>query len=498
MPLPRGSLNGLFVFAIAMAVAATATGRMAEAVAVGLIPLAAGLVIAVGRAPGCSVGGPPEVLLLVAWTIFGGLLVLSRGFSSIPIPLGPFALPLCQVVFGLVAFRMRKTWLPIVRDAAPGWLAVAALLCIFAAARLLIDYPRFGALAIRDAVPFVDLLALPVGLAVGAATPAPVIRRRIGLILRVAVVWFLFLPFRDALTAAGPTVGVDGQVPLLAFNTAGIVAALALLWFSVERGSSPMLWSGLALFVLAMAQARGQYIGVPLALLVGFLLRGPQRRVGRGVRIVGLVVVVIVALAVGPPLPGRVGDVNLSTLQDQLGTLRGEEAGQGGGSAAVRKDWVPTVLEQVTGDPVKVAFGVGLGPDLLQGYRGPDGELVRKPHNDFLEMFARMGVLGLLAWTALVAIPLLALVRRARSGAVFARWAVEAQVVLLIVALTQPFFAFPYGGISYWFITGLALGCRTPDPRIMQYSDGQHDGGETAFVGRSRSMRSTLGSEVVS
>jgi len=404
----------------------------------------------------------------LAWIVFAGLLTWSWGFSNIALPLGVAAVPACEVIFGALAFHTRSRWLPVLRAEVPGWGVAAIVMGFLVIARLVVDFPRFGSLAVRDALFMADLAAFPVGIAVGLIVGAARTERAVEVSLKIAVAWFLLFPARDAIANFGPMVGVLKPVPLFTFLTAGTGAAIALLWFLPSRGSAAFLWSSLSLVVLAMVQNRGQYVGIPLALAVGFMVRRSGSSSGRAARLSGAALVLIVVIAVAPPLPGRMGQVSLDTVIEQVGTLRGDE-GLGSGSADLRKDWVSTVLNEVNVDPVKQAFGVGLGPDLLNGYRGPGGELIRKPHNDFLEMFARMGLAGLLAWLALLAIPIRAMVRGAQTGSRMCRWGVEAHVVLLVSALTQPLFAFAYGGIVYWFIAGLAiagLSSKLPHPGI--------------------------------
>jgi len=107
--------------------------------------------------------------------------------------------------------------------------------------------------------------------------------------------------------------------------------------------------------------------------------------------------------------------------------------------------------------PLGPLVGVGLGVDLFQGFSVSEGVMVRKPHNDFLEIWARTGIFGLLAWLGILVTLGLAALRGFRREARHA-WVVALQVVLGITALSQPAFGFAYISVVYVGLTGLWLG----------------------------------------
>jgi O-antigen ligase len=114
--------------------------------------------------------------------------------------------------------------------------------------------------------------------------------------------------------------------------------------------------------------------------------------------------------------------------------------------------------------------GVGLGPDLIRSVPGTNSQL-RKPHNDYLEVFARLGVPALIAFVGMLftaTFGVLRAARRARGEAAGLLWWIFAVVVVfLLIAATQPLLAFPYGTIPLFTLlgAGLALANRgTRDP----------------------------------
>jgi hypothetical protein len=396
----------------------------------------------------------------------GGLVLLSHGFNNIPVPAGAYRIPAVDLLIPLTAVMAYRHWRPVFSQSSNRVLVVAAaVLGVAVAARLAVDVPRWGVLAVRDALFAVELLSLFVGVAVVRCLGHERTERGVERLLVLAIAWFSLFPLRDQIAQLGPQVGIQKAVPLLAMTSAGFVAAAAVLWFLGERSGRSAFLALCGVVITLLYQARGLYLGFPLSLAIAVWVQRSAGRADTGATRADLLVKAGVVVAAGvaaiglmPALQGRLGPARPSFLVDQLGTLVGRP-GPGAGSLEAREDWWPRVLERVRGSPSALLFGTGLGSDLTGGFRGADGSLVRKPHNDFLEVFARLGLVGFGAWILMIGAGVVNLARAARTGCRLARWAIATQPLLLMVALTQPFFGFAYGGAVYWAVVGLGLGC---------------------------------------
>jgi O-antigen ligase len=98
---------------------------------------------------------------------------------------------------------------------------------------------------------------------------------------------------------------------------------------------------------------------------------------------------------------------------------------------------------------------------------------VRKPHNDYLEAYARLGLLGLVLFIGILGTALVSIVRGARAAlgveASFMWFVVAQSLVLLVIAATQPLLAFSYGTVPLFFTLGAALAVaagRTGDRQV--------------------------------
>jgi O-antigen ligase len=111
-------------------------------------------------------------------------------------------------------------------------------------------------------------------------------------------------------------------------------------------------------------------------------------------------------------------------------------------------------------------FGVGLGPDLASGFRLAGDVFVRKPHNDYLEILARTGIvgLGLFLWlVGVLVVPLgMAARRSSRLEGRFCAWVLATSVCYFGIANTQPLLAFPYGAVPLFFFLGAGLAVTEP------------------------------------
>ena len=106
-------------------------------------------------------------------------------------------------------------------------------------------------------------------------------------------------------------------------------------------------------------------------------------------------------------------------------------------------------------------IGVGLGPDLAFGFQTAGGAEVRKPHDDYIEVLARTGVVGLAIFSLMLWSLVSPIARRARRGqdqtGRFCTFVFAATAAYLAVAATQPLLAFSYGTIPVFLWLGMGL-----------------------------------------
>jgi len=448
--------------------------RQSIGLALFLITVPLSLGVAVGNTPQISLPIVAAVTLAVWYElrrdaiwwdmlffVVAGAYVLDYGFANVGIS-GAIPIPVVDLVAVTLFIRAATR---------PGLRLPLSLPFVFAAAffgltvvRLSVDMPKHGILAIRDATLGIELSFLFIGY--WAVSSYGLIRfaRMLSIVLVVALAYFALYPFRDLVSGASPVVGLQRPVPLFGTFVGGAVVASAFFYFAIVRpyGRASYALAAATLPLLALLQSRGLYVAVPTATVVVWILARGQigSRVRRG--LAATLVVGALSLAVFFPFApdeGRLGEVSPSFVVAQLATLAGRE-GPSAGTVEVRKEWFAKVLQEVDATDNGWAVGVGLGPDLAFGFED-NGAAVRKPHNDYLEIYARYGLLGLMLFGGMLCAAFVRVASAARhlDGLMgrFLWFSVAQTVVLAVLAATQPFLAFPWGTVPLFVVLGAAL-----------------------------------------
>jgi O-antigen ligase len=389
------------------------------------------------------------------WIVIFGLTIWSYGFNNIPF-VRP--IPLVDAVIFLVVVLGFRYWWAFTGTAIVRKLLIPLLfLLIVIFGRLIVDVPEFGLLAGRDALFAFELWVIFPAIALGYMVGEHKLNQKLFLLFCVAMVWYLLYPWRELIESISPVVGIQRPVPLFAFTTAGFISVPMFFWFLYYPNRMvSIIGSSAALLILLMAQSRGAYLAILLGSLVIIVLRLANIKKFVSFLIPIVILVGIIIAIFGKNIQGRIGQVGLTFMLEQLGTLA-EKEGPGSGSFQHRLAAWPAVIEEVLSEPLGPLFGVGLGPDLFQGFAlGPDIP-VRKPHNDFLEIWARLGVVGLIPWLCILVISGWEALKGTRRNP-RQSWILALQITLWITSLSQPAMGFAYIVVPWAGLTGLWIG----------------------------------------
>jgi hypothetical protein len=397
----------------------------------------------------------------ILFLTIAGAYILDYGFANVGVA-GRVPIPIVDVIAVVLLARVATT---------PGFKWPSSLPFLMAIAfvgltalRLVVDMPKFGIFALRDATLATELSFLFIGYWAVLTFGLSRLLRALSLIFLAGIAYLALYPFREAMAAASPVVGLQRPVPLFGTYSGGIVAVAAFFFFAIVRpfGRWSYVLAAATIPLMAMLQSRGLYLAVPAAFVL--ILVFARGRLGASIRR-GLAITLAVAVAALviffalAPEQGRVGKVTPGFALAQVGTLIGRKGP--GSPVELRKGWARRVLRKVDETPGGWLIGVGLGPDLAFGFETPQGALVRKPHDDYLEIYARLGSLGFAIFACLLGSAFVELGRAGRrTEGVEGRflWFVFAQsFVIAVIAATQPLFAFPYGTVPMFVVLGAGL-----------------------------------------
>jgi hypothetical protein len=384
-----------------------------------------------------------------------GLLTIARTFSTYS--LGP--IPVSLILLIVLGFSFRHEIALHLRESRNGrWvLALWVLWSLWATVRLTLDTGTYGPLAARDALIAYSFSAYFLGAAVSIRYSPSQIVRGIRWMSLVASAYTWIYVFRAALPVS-VMAGLD-------FSNVG-VAGLALLalglfgkgvWYRLV-----CLLSGFAAIVVS--QGRTIYFAVPVVVLFYVLHRPRELSLGQWVfqciKRIGLVLLVACGavaflnlLGSSASIEGRLGGFTVEDIYSQMTSVFSSSTVLSG-SISDRDRWWTDIFNQMVSSGANAFGGLGLGSDLLHGFQAPDGTLVRKPHNDYLETAARFGIPSAVCLIAIVMVGAKPAIRAFRQGSEWAglsAWWLAAAMT----AFAQPYLAYPHGAMLMALVIGL-------------------------------------------
>ncbi len=413
------------------------------------------------------------VLLL---TVFGYLL-FNWGFQQIRVP--PVAgggLPIGEIVLFMALLTISYTR-TLGRLNQVVWLLPFAIWWGFGLGRAMVDFSMYGTWALRDAVHVIESLFLLAGFVL-AAHPSTLEKffHWLPRFLVVAVAYGCLYPFQWEIWMMSPTImGANG------FEVAIIGSMMTMPFLMIMSATYLMLYYGNRLlpnvvavlmigFAVATFQARTLYL--VLIAVFAFLVWYRRSTVGSVVIFVYVsgLLLAIVSL-VGLQFQGRLGtSFDFNFLIAHFMAIFGYcPPGQEAVCAAAegvgqRLDWWQDIFARMMANPYHLLLGLGYGVPLTEFY-GNTGVLVREPHNSYISVIARTGVIGALAWVAMMVLMVRAWHRTFRHTVEIGWREGQNRLLLLMVyfismwvlAIGEDGFEKPYNIIPFYFFWGVVL-----------------------------------------
>lgn len=360
---------------------------------------------------------PDQGRLLVLYSrllgpLIAGYLLFDRAFAYLHLPGTSLYVGEIVLAVGALGAVAASRYLRVpVRDELI--LALLAVFMLWGLIRFLPDVSTYGIDAVRDSALW--YYALFAFFACAALARSPNLAERLVTQLTRLTPWLLlWLPVGlvlQPLATNGPyvpftTISVLSHKP----GNAAIAALLVLgaMWLFPDSRSAESrgVWSIMALVVIAIAatQNRGGLLGAAAGAMVGLAFH-PHR-----LRLIAQAGVIIalglgIATLLSPEIPfvgGHGREFSASQLVDNVMSLSGAESPDNlRGTVEGRKElWSRVFDKQVTDG--HLIDGSGFGPNLATQVGVFDaGGALRNPHNSYLSILARMGLVGLSLWIAL-------------------------------------------------------------------------------------------------
>jgi hypothetical protein len=409
-----------------------------------------------------------QVLLLITLT---GYMLLNYGFENLAIHVGGFPIivsyGLMYASLALAIYARQHLVARALRE--PATLCLLALL-LFSSLHLVVEVPRYGVWAIRDASMFLDGVFLLLGLAWAMKrNSTDFLTTWLMIVFVLNLIYSFTLPWGEKLWSWSPQSGVFLQVPLLGtyrgnadLLASGAVFCICLGGHVVRRPRWMMLFLAMAqLLGLAIEQTRRMYVGIVVVLIVLVLFGETRKSLKLLIMLFsGIIVLLLVTTVGGLEISGRIGPVNIGFFGEHIRSISGAE-GTPGSSVQSRVDWLDEGFQHFRSHPV---LGEGFGQPLLN-YVDENGAVTRTPHNSSLTILARVGAVGFAIWMAfhLCLIKRFIYAFRQRRGSDkrlsdFVLWFFLFYILFMIGSFVEAPFEFPANAVPFYFLTGFTLG----------------------------------------
>jgi O-Antigen ligase len=404
--------------------------------------------------------------------VIGAYLVLNWGFMLIRIPpVGGGGVPAGELLLVIWIFFLFKDSRWVLLFCNSPIFIVFLTWWALGIGRALYAIPEYGMWALRDASHVIDSLYLWVGF-VFAATLGSIDRLFVWLprILGFTSLLALTYPWRAQLQAFSPTIsGASGYTTTIFFQYVGI--SNMVLWEAVrrliQRSGTFLVSCALLTYVIGIFQSRTIYLQFFAIVLMLLCFRGKAFKKMGLVIVVGLLAFILLA-EFGPKIQGRLGqNISLDFIVRHFETIvgissKGVEGPAGG--VTQRYGWWQDILDKLFANNKNLVFGLGYGFPLVD-FVSMENEVVREPHNSYLSIFARSGLLGLLLFITAHIL----LLRSWWKSYKLCRWKGyqigEDRLFLLvfyfifiwIFAIAEDAFEKPFFTIPYYFFWGVVL-----------------------------------------
>jgi O-antigen ligase len=249
-----------------------------------------------------------------------------------------------------------------------------------------------------------------------------------------------------------------------------IMAATYLMLFHGNRMIANVVAVLIIGYTLAIFQARTLYL--TLFAVFGFLALYRRSTIGNlGILVVLSGFLLALITLVGLHFQGRLGaEFGADFLVAHFLAIFGicDPSFQGVCSAAEgvdqRFEWWSKIYNSMVQDPFSLLLGLGYGLPLTD-FHGSTGAQVREPHNSYLSVLARTGIIGAVCWGAMM----IELLRRwhntfMRCHSLGWREGENRLLVLMmfficawVLALGEDGFEKPYNIIPFYFFWGIVL-----------------------------------------
>lgn len=355
-------------------------------------------------------------------------------------------------------------------------LVALLLFCFWGLVRTVTQIDQFGLLAIRDAALW--------GYGIFAVMLVTAIARMEDPAAKVVSFLRIYAP---AVVLCAPVVFIGGKVlaayvpcwpgstfHLLYHKSGDVLVHLAIVYAAVASGALPwsvriwaIPWTISAIIVMPFNRG-----GSLVLVLIGLLSLFPKWANRRWPLAIGSVICGMIFVLALTGLRIEIDDYNERVVsfeqitENAASLVGGETSGNQNANIQWRMRWWQAIIEELP-EQGYGWVGVGFGPHIARQFNVLDTPIeARSPHNVWMTIYARMGMVGLVLWSAMLLLWFRTVIRGIRRfeaigdvrRASLLKAAAIAMPGMLLNASVDIYFEGPVGGIWFWCLFGAAVG----------------------------------------
>lgn len=406
--------------------------------------------------------------------IIGCYLLFNYGFMQLRLPIGNAGIPIGEIVlFFVLATIHYPTTLPRLNQMISVNLLFLWWGYIFL--RTLPGLPKYGFWAFRDASNVIESLFILVGFSFLQRTEYfEKIFKWMPKLLFIGVLYGMTYPFAYILQPLSPKIisGSGQSVPIfftyVSTALVMILSAFYLLLFSKQK--EEILYNSIAFLLITFTILQLHARTIYLQLIAAFIFLSVYRKNFIKKGFTSLIVCIgflILMPLLDITLYGKFGKMSVEFLFNHFIAIGGIESEGLEGSAqgvGLRLGWWYYLFSRLTENLQNFLFGLGYGFSLID-FTVTGGVEIREPHNSYISIFSRSGLIGISLFTA-VHFYLIKTWFLAHRLCRMINWQEGLNWLLLIFvyfilvwvfAIGEDAFEKPFNAIPYYFFWGIVL-----------------------------------------
>ena len=416
-----------------------------------------------------------NVLILVVLSLY---MILNYGFMQVRVPpIEGGGIPIGELTL-IVSLATTNVFIILVRFSKVILLAPFLVWWILGFYHAYWGILEYGMWALRDATHLIESLFLLIGFAfAGRPEAIESFFRWLPKILVIGSIYAIGYPFSEMLKSISPTIltGSGLFVPIFFNYTNTSVILLASVSYVMLFTSWNHIFTVRYLFTAAVLlgftaflfQARTIYLQILALILFFSIYRHNAKRRFLYIIIAALILLCVIT-ELGLSIEGRLGQrVSATFIKNHFLALFGVEsegvvhAAQG---VTQRIEWWRDLLKFWSEKVGSIFYGLGYGLPLID-FKIENNVIVREPHNSYISILTRLGILGALVWVW-IHILLINVWRKAFHICKNNGWRLGENrllclmtyfILIWVLAIGEDAFEKPFNAIPYYFFWGIVL-----------------------------------------